>query len=140
MPVNRLTHFLDWVIGHSHLAMLGVATFIAAGAIAHAWQRIPQARYNAAAMNLAFWLITVGLLLMFITLTAGGLVQAHLWAGPAPWMDSVRTSFAYWWVRDLSALPLLAGFIAFFLGLTTGPRQASHDVPDLQPDNAMAGA
>ncbi|WP_279382154.1 hypothetical protein [Pseudomonas sp. 58(2021)] len=40
-------------MGHwsSHLAMLGFATFIAAGGIAHAWQRIPRTRYNAAAMN-----------------------------------------------------------------------------------------
>ncbi|MHC8300828.1 cbb3-type cytochrome c oxidase subunit I [Pseudomonas sp. ZS1P83] len=122
MPVNKLTHFSDWVIGHSHLAMLGFATFVAAGGIAHAWQRMPNARYNNAAMNWAYWLITTGLLVMFITLTAGGLVQAHLWESPAPWMDSVRASLTYWWIRDLSAVPLLFGFIAFYLGLTTGPR------------------
>eukprot|EP01132_Coremiostelium_polycephalum_P015807 gene15807-19056_t len=125
MPVNKLTHFSDWVIGHSHLAMLGFATFVAAGGIAHAWQRIPHARYDAAAMNWAYWLITTGLLLMFITLTAGGLVQAQLWESPAPWMDSVRASLTYWWIRDLSAIPLLLGFIAFYMGLTTGPRNNS---------------
>lgn len=122
MPVNRLTHFSDWVIGHSHLAMLGFATFVAAGGIAHAWQRIPNNRYSAAAMNWAYWLITIGLLAMFTTLTAGGLVQAQIWETTAPWMDSVRASLAYWWIRDLSGLPILAGFIAFFLGLTTGAR------------------
>jgi len=24
MPVNRFIHFTDWVIGHSHLAMIGL--------------------------------------------------------------------------------------------------------------------
>jgi len=41
MPVNRFVHFTDWVIGHSHLAMLGFAGLIAAGGIAHVWQRTP---------------------------------------------------------------------------------------------------
>src|SRR5207253_932687 len=27
MPVNRFIHFTDWVIGHSHLAMIGFASF-----------------------------------------------------------------------------------------------------------------
>src|SRR6185312_76902 len=31
MPLNRLVHFSDWVIGHPHLAMLGFASFIAVG-------------------------------------------------------------------------------------------------------------
>lgn len=140
MPVNRLTHFSDWVIAHSHLAMLGFATFIAAGGIAHAWQRIPHARYNAVAMNWAFWLITVGLLLMFLTLTAAGLVQAQLWTSTAPWMDSVRASLAYWWLRDISAVPLLAGFVVFFIGLTTGPRSASCAVSDIRFNSATVGA
>jgi len=31
MPVNRFIHFSDWVIGHSHLAMIGFASFAAIG-------------------------------------------------------------------------------------------------------------
>lgn len=139
MPVNRLTHFSDRFIGHLHLAILGFATFIAAGGIANAWQRIPHACYNDAAMNWAFWLITVGLSLIFVTLTAGGLVQAHLWASTAPWMDSVRALLAYWWLRDISAVPLLAGFVLFLFGLTMGPRSASCNVADPRFHSAMAG-
>ena len=41
MAINQAVHFSDWVIGHSHLAMLGFATFAAAGGLVHAWQRIP---------------------------------------------------------------------------------------------------
>ena len=33
MPVNRFVHFSDWVIGHSHLAMIGFASFIALGGL-----------------------------------------------------------------------------------------------------------
>jgi cbb3-type cytochrome oxidase subunit 1 len=47
MPGNRFIHFSDWVIGHSHFATIGFASFIAAGALAHVWSTLPGARYNA---------------------------------------------------------------------------------------------
>src|SRR6266850_2175834 len=79
MPVNRLTHFTDWVVGHSHLAMLGFATFIAAGGLAHVWQRIPGARCSGRALSWAYWLLLSGLLLMVADLTIAGLIEAHFW-------------------------------------------------------------
>ena len=47
MAINQAIHFTDWVVGHSHLAMMGFATFAAIGGIVHAWQRMPSARHNA---------------------------------------------------------------------------------------------
>ncbi len=41
MAVNQAVHFTDWVVAHSHLAMLGFASFAAAGGLVHAWQRMP---------------------------------------------------------------------------------------------------
>ncbi len=124
MAVNQAIHFSDWVIGHSHLAMLGFASFAAAGGLAHAWQRIPWARYNARALDWAYWLLFAGVVMMVTDLTAAGLVEARLWQSAAPWLDSVRAARPFWLVRSLSAVPLGAGFIAFLLGLTTGARGA----------------
>src|SRR6266481_4781024 len=122
MPVNRFIHFTDWVIGHSHLAMIGFASFIALGGIAHLWQRIPGTRYNERMMNWSFWLLAVGLTLMVADLTIAGLVEAQVWQSSAPWIDSVRTVGSYWLVRTLSGLPILAGFVLFWISLVTGPR------------------
>jgi cbb3-type cytochrome oxidase subunit 1 len=122
MPVNRFIHFTDWVIGHSHFAMIGFASFLALGGIAHLWQRIPGTRFNERAMNWSFWLLAVGLTLMVSDLTIAGLVEAQLWQSSAPWIDSVRAVASYWLVRTLSGLPLLAGFILFWTSLVTGPK------------------
>src|ERR1700730_4435539 len=122
MPVNRVIHFTDWVIGHSHLAMIGFASFCALGGIAHLWQRIPGTRYNERMMNWSFWLLAVGLTLMVTDLTIAGLVEAQLWQSSAPWIDSVRAIGSYWLVRTLSGLPILAGFILFLTSLVTGPK------------------
>lgn len=122
MPVNRFIHFSDWVIGHSHLAMIGFASFVAVGALAHIWSNIPGGRYSERAMNWAFWLLAVGLGLMVIDLTAAGLVEGQMWVSRTPWIDSVRAAYPYWFTRILSGLPIIAGFICFWIGLLTGPR------------------
>jgi cbb3-type cytochrome c oxidase subunit I len=125
MSINQTVHFTDWVIGHSHLAMLGFASFAAAGGLVHAWQRIPWARYNRRAIEAAFDLISVGLLLMVVDLTIAGLVQGRLWASGEPWIESVQASRPYWAIRAHGASVLVGGvFIALLVGLTTGGRGA----------------
>lgn len=142
MAVNQAVHFTDWVIGHSHLAMLGFATFAGAGGLVHAWQRIRWARYNARAIEWSFWLLFAGVVLMVSDLTMAGLAQGQLWRSGAPWIESVQASRPYWIVRTLSAVPLASGFIALLLGLTTGPKGAGLRVleaPDApEPIPAMA--
>ncbi|MCC6991137.1 MAG: cbb3-type cytochrome c oxidase subunit I, partial [Acidobacteria bacterium] len=122
MAVNQTVHFTDWVVAHSHMAMLGFASFAAAGGLLHAWQRMPEARYNAAAITWAYWLLVAGLVGMVVDLTIGGLVQGELWKNGAPWIDSVTASRVYWVARAHIGTILAAGFIALLVGLTTGPR------------------
>jgi cytochrome c oxidase cbb3-type subunit I/II len=122
MPVNRFVHFTDWVIGHAHLAMIGFASFAAIGGLLHAWQRLPGFRYNARAANWAFWLLTIGVLTMFLDLTAAGLIQGQLWESDATWMDSVRASQPYWLTRTVAGIVTILGFVALIVSMTTGPR------------------
>jgi cbb3-type cytochrome c oxidase subunit I len=135
MAVNQAVHFSDWVIGHSHLAMLGFATFAAAGGLVHAWQRIPWARYNARAVDWAFWLLLVGVVMMVTSLTIAGIVEARQWQSDAPWLDSVGAARPLWVHRSISAVPIVAGFLALLAGLTTGPRGGG-----LEAAGLLAGA
>jgi cytochrome c oxidase cbb3-type subunit I/II len=130
MSLNRFVHFSDWVVGHSHLAMLGFATFAAIGGIVHAWQRIPSARYNPRAIDWAFWLLASGISVMVIDLTIAGLVQGRLWQQAVPWMESVRASRPYWVLRSLAAIPVTAGFVMLGVGLFTGKKGAGREALD----------
>ena len=121
MPVNRLVHFTDWVIGHSHFAMIGFASFAAIGGLLHVWKQTAGLRYNAGAANWAFWLLAVGLFLMVADLTVAGMVQGQLWQSETLWIESVSASQPYWIARSLAALPVLAGFGALCLAMLTGP-------------------
>src|SRR5258708_36517085 len=46
MPVNRFIHFSDWVIGHSHLPMLGFAGRTSAAGSSHGWHVTPRPHYS----------------------------------------------------------------------------------------------
>ncbi len=122
MAINQRVHFSDWVVGHSHLAMLGFASFIAAGGIIHVWQRIPWARYNPMLLNWSYWLLTAGVVVMVLDLTVAGLVEARSWQSGAPWLDSVRAAKPFWLVRTLMFVPIAAGFLTLLGGLVTGKR------------------
>jgi cbb3-type cytochrome c oxidase subunit I len=143
MPINRFIHFSDFVIGHSHFAMIGFASFIALGGIAHLWQRIPGTRYNERTMGWAFWLLACGLTLMVADLTIAGLVEGQVWQSSAPWIDSVRSVSSYWLIRTLSGLPIVAGFILFWSSLVSGPStsaaRASMRHDDLESGGAPEG-
>ncbi len=121
MPVNRFVHFSDWVIGHSHLAMIGFASFAAMGGLAHVWERTPGLRMNRRMLGWSYWLLVAGLAGMVGDLTIAGIVQARLWRGALPWIDSVRASAPYWIARTHAGALLLAGFVAFGASLFSGP-------------------
>jgi cbb3-type cytochrome oxidase subunit 1 len=121
MAVQQTVHFTDWVIGHSHMAMLGFASFAAAGGLVHVWQRLPSARYNARAIRWSYWLLVAGMLTMFVDLNVAGIVQGRMWQTAAPWIDSIVATRPFWVVRVFSGFVLFAGFISLLLGLTTGP-------------------
>ena len=122
MSVNQSVHFSDWVIGHSHLAMLGFASFAAAGGLIHAWQRIPWARYNPRMLDWSYWFLFAGVIIMVTDLTIAGLAEAHVWQTAQPWIESVRAARPYWLIRTLSVVPIGAGFILLLIGITTGDR------------------
>lgn len=136
MPINRFIHFSDFVIGHSHFAMIGFASFLALGGIAHLWQRIPGTRYNGRAMAWSFWLLAGGLSLMILDLTIAGLVEGQIWQSSAPWIDSVRSVRSYWLIRVLSGLPIFAGFVLFWTSLVSGPKTAVAAAPARQRETS----
>ncbi|HEX4020499.1 MAG TPA: cbb3-type cytochrome c oxidase subunit I [Acidobacteriaceae bacterium] len=138
MAFNRYIHFTDWVIGHSHLAMIGFASFAAMGGLAHIWQRMPGVRFSRRALGWSYWLLVTGLGLMVADLTVAGLIQAALWQSSLPWIESVRASKPYWLFRTFDGCLLLSGFIVFAVSFLTGPRNTDHRLAVVVNESAGA--
>ncbi len=78
--VQRVTHFNNWVVAHSHIAVLGFSGFIALGGIYFIMPRIMgREMYNPKLIDLQYWMVLIGLTGFFIVLTALGLIQGNSW-------------------------------------------------------------
>jgi len=110
LPFQRIIHFTDWVVGHAHLVMFGVFGFWLIGGITYLWPKLcGRSWYSPALNSWNFWLSAIGLTLMFIDLTAAGLVQGFLWRDLAQWEKSIIASMPFWHARTIAGTMIVTG-------------------------------
>jgi cytochrome c oxidase cbb3-type subunit 1 len=114
---QRIIHFTDWVVGHSHLVMFGVFGFWILGMATHLLPRLLGARrwYRHGWNEWHFWLTAVGTAVMVVDLVIAGLIQGFQWRAMAPWEESIVASVPFWLVRTISGLAIIVAQI-FFVG------------------------
>jgi cbb3-type cytochrome c oxidase subunit I len=113
--VQRITHFTNWTIGHSHLAVLGFVGFMATGALWHVLPLITGRRlYSPALVNLQFSLMTFGVVGFLIVLTIAGLIQGHSWESGTAVVRVLPELAPYMAMRAAIGVSVLA---ASFVGL-----------------------
>ncbi len=118
LTAQKIIHFTDWVVGHSHLVMFGVFSFWIIGMMTHLWPKLVGREWFAPIWNhWAYWLTTIGMLVMFVTLVAAGLMQGFLWKELAPWEASVTSSVPFWYARTLSGMMIILGVFLFALNM-----------------------
>lgn len=112
--VQEATHFSDWVIAHSHMAILGTFTFWSFGSILYIWPKVTGNEINKRLANLQFWVALFGVSIMIATLTAGGLLQAGMWRiASVPFVETVKLMVPYWAIRSFSGALLILSFLIF---------------------------
>lgn len=112
--VQEATHFSDWVIAHSHMAILATFTFWSFASIFYLWPRVTGREIDGRMANRQFWIALSGAVIMILTLTAGGLNQVALWRNASvPFIETVERTVPYWAIRSVSGVILLVAFIMF---------------------------
>ncbi len=116
LTFQKIIHFTDWVVGHAHLVMFGVFGFWLLGSIDYLWPKLVGRKWHSDALrSWHYWLTTLGIVVMALSLTAAGLIQGYLWKGLAPWEDSLIASFPFWAVRTYAGVAMIAAqFLLFF--------------------------
>jgi len=118
LSVQKVIHFTDWVVGHSHFVLFGVFSFWTFAWIYYLLPRLLKTPlYSQSLMHWHFWLSVVGIFLMQFDLLVAGLVQGYLWASLAPFIDSVAASVPFWWVRMFSGMMIFVGESIFILNV-----------------------
>lgn len=116
--IQQPTHFTDFVISHSHLTVFGTFVVWAIAGLIYVFPRLYNTElWSFKLGNWSFWLITFGITLMGLTLTAQGLQQGFMWMNQTEWLDSINSIKAYWMVRTFSGISMDLGMTLLVINL-----------------------
>lgn len=114
--MQRVTHLNNWTVGHSHIAILGFAGFIALGSFWHVLPQIVRRRiWSPRLVNLQFGLVLFGLTGFFIVLTIAGLLQGEGWDNGLTVYKTLPHFFPFMVLRAASGVLIItASFVGFY--------------------------
>ena len=139
--VNALSHYTDWTVGHVHSGALGWVGFISMGALYHLIPRMygRVEMYSKRAIELHFWIATLGIVLYIAAMWIAGVMQGLMWRAVNPdgtltwtFAEGVKATYPFYVVRLLGGLLYLGGMglMAWNVVMTVRVgRPARHSIP-----------
>ncbi len=118
--VNALSHYTDWTIGHVHSGALGWVAMISFAALYYMIPRVVgrPAMASTRAIELHFWLATLGTVVYVVAMWAGGVSQGLMWRAVNDdgslvysFMQTVIAMKPFYVARLAGGLLFLAGMI-----------------------------
>ena len=143
-PVNSLSHYTDWTIGHVHSGALGWVAFITFGAmyslVPWLWKR--KKMYSPFLVELHFWIALTGIIIYLVSLWNAGITQGLMWrtyneAGSLTYSfhDSMEAMYPYYFARGIGGLMYLTGaLIAFYNIIMTIRASGEPELDFVNPD------
>jgi cytochrome c oxidase cbb3-type subunit I len=108
--VQRLTHFTDFVIGHSHLTVFGTFILWVTAGMYYVVPRLSgRELYSKSLAQWHYWLTVIGFSVMAGVLTTQGLMQGTMLQVGADFVDSMVSMKPYWFTRTLAGLTMDVG-------------------------------
>jgi cbb3-type cytochrome c oxidase subunit I len=136
--IQKVTHFNNWTIGHSHIAILGFSGYIGLGAMWHILPYLLKRKiYEPKLINIQFWLVTAGLTGFFVILTIAGLIQGSAWYynGEIEYRV-IPELFPYMGVRAAFGVFIISGAILGFYNLVMTITRGQRFEPE-QPEQEL---
>ena len=118
--VNALSHYTDWTIGHVHSGALGWVGLISMGSLYYLIPRMfgRKQMYSVRAIELHFWIATVGIVLYIAAMWIAGVMQGLMWRAINPdgtlvysFVESVKATYPFYVIRLAGGLLYLGGML-----------------------------
>jgi cytochrome c oxidase cbb3-type subunit 1 len=118
--VNALSHYTDWTVGHVHSGALGWVGFITMGSLYYLIPRLfgRTEMHSVRAMNLHFWIATIGVVLYITAMWIAGVMQGLMWRAVSDdgsltytFVESVKATYPFYAIRLLGGVLYLAGML-----------------------------
>ena len=116
--VNSLSHYTDWTVGHVHSGALGWVGLVSMGALYYMIPRLfgQKQMYSMKAIELHFWLATIGIVLYIAALWISGVMEGLMWRAinadgtlTYTFVESVKAKTPYYITRMVGGLLYLSG-------------------------------
>jgi len=116
--VNALSHYTDWTVGHVHAGALGWVGLITIGSLYYMIPRMfGQTRmYSVKAIELHFWISTLGIVLYIAAMWMAGVMQGLMWRAVNAdgtlvysFVESVKATYPFYLIRLVGGLLYLSG-------------------------------
>jgi len=141
--VNALSHYTDWTIGHVHSGALGWVGLVSMGAMYYLIPRLfgRTEMHSVKAINLHFWIATVGIVLYIAAMWIAGVMQGLMWRAVGEdgtltytFVESVKATYPFYAIRLLGGILYLSGMLimawnVFKTALASKPYEAAIPAP-----------
>ena len=119
-PVNSLSHYTDWTVGHVHAGALGWVALITFGSlytlVPMLWKR--ERMYSATLVEAHFWFAIAGTLIYIFAMWNSGILQGEMWRTYTAdntlaysFVDTLVAMYPYYIARTIGGLLFLIGAI-----------------------------
>jgi cytochrome c oxidase cbb3-type subunit 1 len=118
--VNSLSHYTDWTVGHVHSGALGWVGLVSMGSLYYMVPRLfgQKQMHSIKAIELHFWLATIGIVLYIAALWISGVMEGLMWRAinadgtlTYTFVESVKAKQPYYIIRVLGGLLYLGGMV-----------------------------
>ena len=145
-PVNALSHYTDWTIGHVHSGALGWVAFVSFGAmyflVPHLWHR--KQLYSMRLVSYHFWIATLGIVLYITAMWISGIMQGLMWRSydqlgflQYSFVETVEAMHPFYVIRALGGVLFLTGALIMVYNLV---RTVRGDIREEKPMAAEPAA
>jgi len=116
--VNSLSHYTDWTVGHVHSGALGWVGMITMASLYWLVPRLygKTRMYSVKAIDLHFWLATLGIVLYVAAMWVAGVMQGLMWRAidedgtlTYTFVESIAATFPFYVIRLLGGAMYLGG-------------------------------
>ena len=118
--INALSHYTDWTVGHVHSGALGWVAMMTIGSLYVLFPRLvgKTQMHSESAINLHFWLSTIGVVLYIAAMWVAGVTQGLMWRAVGEdgtltytFIESLRATYPFYFIRLLGGLVFFSGML-----------------------------
>ena len=111
--LNKVWHFTNYTIAHSHMSMYGFVAFLIWGGIYGLIPRLTGNEPPQITVGAHFWLALIGVWVYSIPLMIGGTLQGLSWIAGEAFIESVTLMAPYWVWRAIGGTMMFISHIIF---------------------------